>query len=83
MTGAARTVVALRGGRFAVAVVREGVAGYSVDVTKTADTWRAAWDAAHADNEAAGITPEAAWRIVESSMGASRAAGIRWGPCNE
>jgi hypothetical protein len=80
MPTAARTVVALTDGRFAVAVVQEGVAGYSVDMTKTTSTWHAAQILADMDNKAAGVTREEAWRIAQSSMNASRTAGIRWGP---
>lgn len=80
MTAIARTVVALTDGRFAVAVVQEDVAGYAVDTTKTARTWHAAQILADAGNEAAGVTREDAWRIAQSSMNASRTAGIRWGP---
>lgn len=78
-TGIARTVVALTNGKFAVAVVQEDVAGYAIDTTMTAATWHAAQALADAGNEAAGVTREEAWRIAQSSMSASRTAGIRWG----
>ena len=80
---AARTAVVLVDGRFTVAVVQEGVAGYAVDAAKTAKTWHAAQRMADADNEAAGVSRDEAWRIATSSMEASRAAGVRWGPRNE
>jgi hypothetical protein len=80
MTAIARTVVALTDGRFAVAVVQEDVAGYAVDTTRTAATWHAAQVLADAGNDAAGVARDEAWRIAQSSMSASRAAGIRWGP---
>jgi hypothetical protein len=83
MIAVARTVVALVDGRFAVAVVQEGVAGYAVDETKIAGTWHAAQILADKDNEAAGVAREEAWRIAQSSMSASRIAGIRWGSRNQ
>lgn len=80
MAPIAHTVVATREGKFAVAIVQENQSGYAVDTAKISNTWGEAWRIAHADNEAIGVTPDDAWRIVESSMKASRAEGERWGP---
>lgn len=67
--------------KFGVATAQENVAGYEIDTSKRlTDTWAAADREARRANEAAGLSPEDAWRIVESSMAASRAAGLRWGP---
>jgi hypothetical protein len=76
------TVVAIgASAKFGVATVRENVAGYAIDASKgLADTWAAAHATAKRANDDADVSPEEAWRIVESSMAASRAAGARWGP---
>jgi hypothetical protein len=67
--------------KFGVATVQEDIAGYEIDASKKlTDTWAAADREARRANETAGLSPEDAWRIVESSMAASRAAGLRWGP---
>lgn len=67
--------------KFGVATVQENIAGYEIDVSKgLADTWAAADREARRANEVAGLSPEDTWRIIESSMAASRAAGLRWGP---
>jgi predicted alpha/beta-hydrolase family hydrolase len=67
--------------KFGVAAVQEGVAGYEIDAPKgLTDTWAAAHALASRANEAAGLSPNDAWRIIESSIAASRAAGLRWGP---
>ena len=67
--------------KFGVATVQEGIAGYEIDASKRlTDTWAAADREARRANEAAGLSLNDAWRIVESSMAASRAAGLRWGP---
>lgn len=67
--------------KFGVATVQESVAGYEIDVSKRrTDTWAAADREARRANEDAGLSPEDAWRIIESSMAASRATGLRWGP---
>lgn len=76
----ARTVVAVADGRFAVARVRDGVAGYEIDEARRFDTWAEGRAAAQASNDAAGVSSDEAWRIIESSMAASRAAGTRWTP---
>jgi hypothetical protein len=82
MTTVAWTVVAIgASAKFGVATARENVAGYAIDASKgLADTWAAAHATAKRANDDAGVSPEEAWRIVESSMAASRAAGLRWGP---
>lgn len=77
---AAWVAVALTQDRWGVAVVQEGVAGYAIDEAKPVGTWTAARRAALTANEAAGVSPEEAWRVLDSSMAASRAAGTRWGP---
>ncbi len=84
MTPAAWIAVAVgASAKFGVATVRENVAGYETDVSKgLTDTWAAAHAMAEKANDAASVSPEEAWRIVESSMAASRAAGLRWGPDN-
>ena len=74
------TAVSLIDSNWSIAVVQEDVAGYSIDATRSADTWSAAHEAALTANEAAGVSPEETWRVLESSMAASRAAGTRWGP---
>lgn len=67
--------------KFGVALVQEGVAGYAIDASKgLVDTWSAAHVMAKRTNDADGVDPDEAWRIVESSIAASRAAGLRWGP---
>lgn len=69
--------------KYGVATAQEGVAGYEIDASKRrTDTWAAADREARRANEDAGLSPEDAWRIIESSMVASRAAGLRWGPRN-
>ena len=73
------TVVAVDGG-FGLAKATEDVAGYVIDPTQTPHTWAEGRAAAKAANDAAGVTSDEAWRVVESSMAASRAAGTRWGP---
>lgn len=79
MSDVAWTVVATPDG-VALAVVRRGEAGYAVDTTRTVASWADGRATATASNAAAGVTPEDAWEIIESSMVASRAAGLRWGP---
>lgn len=76
------TVVAIgASAKFGVASVQKNIAGYEVDVSKElADTWAAAYSEARKANEAANISREGAWQIIESAMAASRAAGLRWGP---
>lgn len=76
------TVVALgASAKFGVAMVQENVAGYVMDASKRpADTWAAAFSEARRANEAAGLSANEAWRIIDSSMAASREAGLRWGP---
>ncbi len=75
------TVVAVGEAKFGVARVRENVAGYAIDVSKgLADTWAAAYATAKRTNEAENLSPEDVWRVIESSMAASRAAGLRWEP---
>lgn len=80
MSKAAWIAVALSRDKWGVAVVQEDVAGYSIDESKLIHTWIETNHAAQAANEASGVSPEEAWRILESSMAASRAAGTRWGP---
>lgn len=82
MTATAWVAVAIgASAKFGVAAAQEGVAGYEIDASKgLADTWAAADREARRANEAAGLSPEDAWRVVESSMTASRATGLRWGP---
>lgn len=76
------TVVAVgASNKFGVAMVRKGVAGYEVDISKgLADTWAAAYAEARNANDAAGLSWEDAWRVIESAMTASRVVGLRWGP---
>jgi len=80
MIAAAWVAVALAPDRWGVAVVQDGVAGYAIDASRPADTWTTARRSALSANEAAGVSSEEAWRVLESSMAASRAAGTRWGP---
>lgn len=80
MTAVAWVSVAVAQGRWAVAVVQDSVAGYAIDATKPVNTWVAAHDVALAANQAAGVSSDEAWRVVESSIAASLAAGKRWGP---
>lgn len=76
----ARTVVMVTRDEYAIAAVQENIAGYSIDQTRKISTWAEGRAAAQATNEAIGVSQEEAWRIVQSSMAASRAAGLRWGP---
>lgn len=67
--------------KFGVALVQENIAGYVIDASKgLVDTWAMAYATAKRANDAAGMPPKEAWRIVESTIAASRAAGLRWGP---
>lgn len=77
---AAWTVVALGDGRFAAAIVHEDVPGYAIDSTRAPGTWQDVQASVCAGNAATGVSTEDAWRVVASSMRASRAAGARWGP---
>lgn len=80
MTTVVRVAIALDRDKWCVVIVQEDVAGYVIDATKTASTWLVAKHVAQTANEVAGVSPEETWRILESSMAASRAAGTRWGP---
>lgn len=73
------TVVAVGDG-IGVAKVTENVAGYVIDTARTPRSWAEGRAAAQALNDAAGVSPDEAWRVIESSMAASRSAGLRWGP---
>lgn len=82
MSDQAWTVVAIgASAKFGVATVKKDVAGYEIDASRgLADTWAAAYAEARRANEVAGLSSDDAWRIIESSMAASRSIDLRWGP---